>query len=94
MQQRLFGIEFQATVTAYDTASAVIGSVSVSGITQQNMTETTVPVIGATSPVPIAKLVLTSQLIVAPTEKMFVFGTIYFNAGMSVCTSARPFGDP
>jgi hypothetical protein len=91
MQSRLFGVDFQATITAYDTASAIIGSVSVNGINQQ--VTGTVPVLGATSPKPITKLVLTSPSIAYPDINMLVFGTIYFNPGMSVCTLVRPLCD-
>lgn len=82
MQSMSVGTIFQTTVTAYDTASAVIGSVSVSGTNQQ--VTGTVPVIGATSPKPIAKLVLSSLLIGYPDTEIFTIGTFYFNAGMLI----------
>lgn len=83
--------DFQATITAYDTTSAIIGSVFVNGKTQD--TTGTLPVIGATSPVPIAKLVLVTQDLSASLGH-FLFGTIYFDPGMSVGKSARPLGAP
>jgi hypothetical protein len=93
MQSIVFGYDFQATVTAYDTTNAIIGSVSVNGVTQG--TTGTLPVIGATSPVPIAKLVLFTQAEpdAAEGRYVFLFGTIYFDPGMSICTPVWPFGE-
>lgn len=83
------GLEFRATITAYDTTDAVIGSVSITAVRSDN--EGSLALIGATSPVPIAKLVLSKlELVIDPEETRFIFGTIYVNPGMLI----RPYMIP
>jgi hypothetical protein len=85
------GLDFRATITAYDTTDAVIGSVSITAVTVNLESEGDVALIGATSPVPIAKLVLSKlELVIDPEETRFTFGTIYVNPGMLI----RPYMIP
>lgn len=88
---------YGATITAYDSASNVIGTVSIVGNSIYNDTvgaPASIPLIGAKSPTPISKL--TAKLDFADTASIpdvvrlsgLVIGTIYVNPGKMIPCSA------